>query len=177
MRRKADFVKTVDKKDTSKEDHLRTLYYDAVEKYHQKKMWAHKDLLKGRSLALWSRVRQKQEESGVSPEDFIKAQFVWYKKNFGRAPTVVQLATENAVIRAKEFGGFKGNVVASAVEHKTSLAETFRLAEKSLQKICREQKMTREEVYRNLVIPGIITFPEKFLLADPVYKKVTDESD
>lgn len=176
-REQAERAKNVKNQTYLDEERMRELYYSSLRIYKQDKNITYAMALKGRSLSLWQRVVAKQKESGVDPEDFMKAQFEWTNRNFGTWPRISQLATDNAVIRAQNFKGLSGNVVASSIEVKSDLATTFATANKYLLQICRKQKMTREEVYRNLVLPGIITLPKEFLAADPAYQKVLDESD
>lgn len=176
-RQQAETIKKTGPQANALEEHLRSLYYSALRTYKQDSGLTYATALTGRSLSLWQRVRKMQESSGVSPEDYIKAQFAWFKEHFGTWPKISHLATENAVKRAQEFEGLQGNVVASAIEHKTDLADTFRTAEKYIRTICKQQKLTKEELYRQLVIPGIITLPKEYLKRDPVFQKVLDEQD
>lgn len=50
-------------------------------------------------------------------------------------------------------------------------SELFVLAEQQIQRIMRRQKMTREEVYRTLVIPGDVYLPAQFMKQDPAYQR------
>lgn len=157
------------------EVHMRTLYHAAVEKYHQKHRVQVPAAMNNRSKALWKRVVSVQSRSSVSPEQFIKAQFAYFDKHFGCAPKVYQLTTEAAIERADNFGDTKTSAVSGGVEYKLDKAEKFRLADKTLLKVQRAQGLSREEVYRNLVIPGHLFISPEFLKIDPTYSKVLKE--
>lgn len=150
---------------------LRALYYLKMEEYYGKKLHS-KVTTSNRSLALWKRVEAACTKAGVPPDDYLTAQFVYFHKIFGTAPKLNQLATENAVMRARTAGESRGKVVGNDIRAKTSVSDVLRFAEKQMQEICKAQGMTRQEVYENLVVTGVIAFPAKYLDSDPVYQKV-----
>lgn len=131
--------------------------------------------LNNRSKSFWRRVITRQKESGVAPEKFLTAQFDWFHSNFGRIPDVVQLTTEAAVTRAREYAG-KDNkkVTATTREEKANFADLMRHSEKMMRDICKAQGMTRLEVYTNLIIPGHFTFPKQYLDSDPIYRQALE---
>jgi hypothetical protein len=53
--------------------------------------------------------------------------------------------------------------------------ELFLLAEQQIQRIMRRQKMTREDVYKTLVIPGDVYLPPAFLKQDPAYARALSD--
>lgn len=156
---------------------LRTLYYRMLEEYYGKKNFAIVDVMDNRSLSLWSRVRTKCEASGVTPEQFVRAQFIWFHKSFGKAPTIVQLTTETAVQRAKDNAPVDSSkkVIGNDIRATIDLSSLLRNAESQMQDLMRAQNCSREDVYRNVVLPGLFSFPKEFLKADPVYTKVLNE--
>lgn len=152
---------------------LRKHYYDMLSTYRGGSFAFSKALTK-RGAALWMRVLVAQQASGVPAEQFIRAQFVWFHKAFGKEPAVTQLATEAATNRAVEVGGTaKRNVVSNNKPAAVSLAEVFRESERLVQDIMRAQKcVSREAFYRDFVLTGVFCLPEKFLQADPAWRKV-----
>lgn len=154
---------------------MRTLYFSFVEKYHQKRRVPIPAAMNNRSKAVWKRVVTVQARSKVSPEQFIKAQFAYFDKHFGCAPKIFQLTTEAAIERADNFGNTKATAVSGGVAYKLDKVEHFRVAEQTLLKVQRAQGLSREEVYRNLVIPGHLFIAPDFLKIDPVYSKVAKE--
>jgi hypothetical protein len=152
---------------------IRAAYYKAYKEYTGKESFAFAEPMNKRSKTLWTRVKNRCEESGVPPDVYIRAQFSWFDKNFGKAPTIIQLTTEAAVERAKQYiPGTSSRVVNACKEVKMDFASLMRASEKQMQDIMRAQNFTREEVYLNLVIPGFLAFPQEFLNSDPIYKKV-----
>ena len=156
---------------------MRTLYFSAVEKYYQTRKVTIPAAMNNRSKALWKRVVTVQARSRVSPEQFMKAQFAYFDKHFGCAPKIFQLTTEAAIERADNFGNTKTSAVSGGVEYKLNKADNFRVAEQTLLKVQRAQGLSREEVYRNLVIPGHLFIAPEFLKIDPVYSKVVKDND
>jgi hypothetical protein len=160
------------------EEHtLRTLYYRMLEEYYGKKNFAVSNDMDNKALALWGRVKAKCHDAGVDPETFMRAQFVWFHKSFGKAPTIVQLTTATAVARASEFSpaDSKKKVIGNNINANVDFASIMRNSENQMQDLMRAQGYSREEVYINLVIPGLFSFPKEFLKADPVYLKVINE--
>jgi hypothetical protein len=153
-------------------------YYRMVDEYFAKPVIRMPTTMTKRGLALWRRVVISCKASGVDPELYMRAQFDYFNKHFGRPPEVFQLATENAQERAIQFaagGQTSKKIVGNDIRHKGDLASIMRIAEKQMQDVCRAQSLTREEVYKNLVIPGLLLFPKEYLEADPVYKRISSE--
>lgn len=154
---------------------LATMYYRMVEEYTGKPNYAMAKW-NAKSLSFWARVVAAQEQSGASPEDFLKAQFKWFDKAFGKAPDLVQLTTALAIQRAIDYcaSGEKTNrrIVGNAQPAQVDFADLMRQCEKQVRDICRAQKMDRETFYRELVKTGLVPLPAQFLKADPVWKKV-----
>jgi hypothetical protein len=148
---------------------LRATYYSMLEDYTGKKSFAKRDWTK-RSEALWGRVESAYETSGVELDHFMKAQFSYFHRVFGRAPKPHQLTTEGAVFRAQNYSGSKARVIGNDIRHKTTVSERFKLADKQMREICHAQNKSRKEVYEDFVIPGFICFPQDYLDADPTYK-------
>lgn len=156
---------------------MRALFMGMSEKYHQKrKIDLPADMTK-RGVALWKRVVSVQKRSEKSPEQFLKAQFAYFDKHFGCAPKLYQLTTEAAIERANGFGNTKTSTVSGGVEYKLGKAEQYRAAESTLLRVQRAQGLSREEVYRNLVIPGHLFISPDFLKIDPTYSKVVKDGN
>ena len=156
---------------------MRQLFNSMVESYFGSNNFHMPSTMDSRSKALWRRVVSTQQRSNKGPEQFLRAQFAYFDKTFGCAPKLHQLTTEAAIERANNFGGSKKDVVSGGIEYKLDKADQFRIAEKTLLQVQRAQGMTREEVYRNLVIPGHLLISPEFLKVDPVFKKVKQEQD
>lgn len=149
----------------------RTAYYRMLEEYTRKPYHG----LTGQAftpkgLSLWKRVTTALKASGVDLDTFLRAQFTWFHEKFRTAPTPVQLTTDAAVVRAASVT--PAQVRTSNIEAKIPIGDLFRRCEKQMADLMRAQKLSREEVYRNLVLTGLAVFPEKFLNADPTWKKV-----
>jgi hypothetical protein len=108
--------------------------------------------------------------SGVEREVFVRAQFTWFHDKFRKAPTPVQLTTDEAVVRAASVAPQAVRTV--VVEDKIPISDLFKRCEKQMADLMRAQNMSREDVYRKLVLPGLAVFPEQFLNADPTWKRV-----
>lgn len=148
---------------------LRDCYVRALEAYNRKSIASYSwQPFNPRGLALWKRVSKAWRTSGVSPETFIQAQFTYFHDHFRRAPETKDLTTEAAVVRAASVA--PRNVVTNDIQADINTAELFRCCEKQMTDLMRAQKMTREEVYKKLVLPGLMSFPQKYLNADPVWK-------
>lgn len=130
-----------------------------------------------RAQALWTRVADASVKSGLTVDAFIRAQFVFFHKAFGKAPEPYQLATDAAVERAKSDDNktLAKKVVGNNISHKGDLAETLRDAEKMMRKLMATHKLTRREVYVRFVKTGLFTFPKQYLAADPVWAEVTSD--
>ena len=123
-----------------------------------------------RALAAWRRVVKACKESGVDRDTFIRAQFTWFHEKFRTPPTLPQLTTDAAVIRAASVA--PKQVRTNNIEAEISVGDLFKRCEKQMADLMRAQKLTREEVYLTLVKPGLVMFPDKFLNADPTWRKV-----
>lgn len=155
---------------------LRDLYYYMLESYTRKRE-VFGVRMNARSVSMWTRVEKAQKRSGCSQERFLKAQFDWFHKTFGKAPEPLQLATDGAVERACAYEGrTEGRHVSNDVRYKTTKADKFMQNEKLLQKMMSAQKCTREEFYRRFVLTGLYSFDPEFLKADPVYRKVQEDA-
>ena len=153
---------------------LRDHYYRMKSDYTQRADFAQVPELNKRAIALWTRVSNAWKESGVSQEHFIKAQFAWFHKSFGKSPDVVNLVTEAAIERAKTYAGSKHRVVGNNIKADVTTADMFRQCEKTVRDMCRAQKMTKKEFYQNFILTGEFSLPKKFLMADPVYRALVE---
>ena len=152
---------------------FRDLYVVFLERYTGGKAYQFTGKMSSQAISLWTRAESARKRANVSQERFIKAQFVWFTKVFGTHPKPVQLTTEGAIDRAKDFTGeTSGKVAPIAVAHKISLPALFRENEKLLQKMMKAQKCSREEFYVRFVLTGVYSLSKEFLEADPVYQKV-----
>ena len=154
---------------------IRLVYYKMCDNYRRTTSYGG-GVVNSRSKALWERVESFWSRSNVDQEQYVLAQIAWFHKVFGRLPTPVQLATEAAVERAKEFSEKEDKPtrapITNNIPHNASLADIFKQSEKSLQAMMREQGCSREEFYRKFVVTGLTGFHPKFLQADPVWRKV-----
>lgn len=151
---------------------LRSLYYDMLRDYKGDQYAIPKPLTK-RGEALWTRVDAARKRAGVDPKQFMKAQFAWFDKAFGRAPSVEQLTTDAAITRVSEVGEVtRKRIVGRSIEADIDLASIFRQSEKLLQDMMRAQSYTdRTEFYKDFVLTGVFTFDKRFLDADPAYRR------
>lgn len=151
---------------------LRDIYMRTLEEYERKPNHAYTGQpFTPRGLALWKRVAACWRSSGVDPDTYVRAQFTYFHNAFRRAPTAQQLATDAAVVRAASVVPEK--VSTNNIPASVDTAELFKRCEKQMTDVMRAQKMTREEVYRKLVIPGFLAFPDQYLKADPLWKQLT----
>lgn len=153
---------------------LASTYYRMLEEYTGKPNYAMAKW-SDKSSAFWRRVAQAQEKSGAEPEEYLRAQFKWFDKAFGKAPDMVQLTTELAIQRAADYivsDTQNTRRVVGAQPLKVPFADLMRQCEKQVLEICRANKMDRVTFYRTLVKTGIIPLPKQFLDADPVWKTV-----
>lgn len=155
--------------------YLRDKYYNMLRDYSGSGVAFAVDMNK-KSVALWSRVDRAREAAGCDPDRYLKAQFVWFDKTFGKAPSLEQLSTASAVERAIEFSGStKGKVLGNERKVPISKVDIFREAEKTLQQMLAAQKCDRADFYRKFVLTGLFTLPKEFLSADPTYQRVISE--
>ena len=149
--------------------HLRDLYYDRLRAYKGENYSYDPGVTKA-GTRLWERVEKAFNTSDVDPERFIKAQFAFFDKAFGKAPEITQLATQTAVDRAREYEGLtEGRVLSNARKAPITKADTYRQSELMIQQIMAAQKMTRVEVYQKLVANGLVSLPPEFMERDPAY--------
>jgi len=157
--------------DNLEEYMMRDTYYHILEEYNRKPNFSPHDAFTPRGLALWKRATAALKSSGVDRETFVRAQFTWFHDKFRTAPTPVQLTTNEAVVRAASVKPQQG-VRTNNIEAKIPIGDLFKRCEKQMADLMRAQNMSREDVYRKLVLSGLAVFPEKFLNADPVWRKV-----
>ncbi len=150
---------------------MRDIYNRELENYTRQRVFTPD--MSPKALALWSRVVKAWKLTGVDMETFIKAQFTYFHNVFRTSPTAVQLSTDGAVIRAASVKPEK--VMTNDLPANVDLAELFKRCERQMNEIMRAQKLTREEVYRKLVVNRLVAFPSQYLNADPVWRKVRDE--
>lgn len=181
LREKAEATKALIGKgaDTAKIDprvmKMSSLYYKMLDEYYAKSQIRMPHSYSKRAIAMWKRVADSCEQSEVEPESYIRAQFAFFHKAFGKPPELSQLATDNARTRAREFSGKPAaKVIGNDIKHTANFADKMRAAEAHMQNICRAQSMTRLEVYTKLVIPGLVVLPPEYLKADPVYKQALE---
>ncbi len=151
---------------------LRDIYNRELENYTRQRVFTPE--MNARALSLWSRVAKAWKASGVDMDIFVKAQFTYFHNVFRTHPTPVQLTTDGAVVRAASVAPEK--VMTNNIPANVDLGELFKRCEKQMTEIMRAQKLTREEVYRKLVLTRLVAFPAQYLNADPVWRKVRDES-
>lgn len=149
---------------------MRDIYNRELENYTRQRVFTSD--MNPRALALWRRVVKAWKLTGVDMETFIKAQFTYFHNTFRTSPTVVQLATDGAVVRAASVK--PEQVMTNNIPANIDTGELFKRCEKQMTEIMRAQKLTREEVYRKLVVTRLVAFPSQYLNADPVWRKVRD---
>jgi len=160
---------------------LSNTFYYLVDKY-QGRTTARLPTVKAckRGTSYWHRVASICLDINVPSDVFLKAQFLYFRKNFGRIPEFSQLVTASAAARAVEYYKKLNNTkpqdyVSSGHAHTDmELSDKLKSADKRMRGICRAQGMTRYEVYKNLVVPGFLILPQEYVSADPEYKKAVD---
>jgi hypothetical protein len=150
---------------------LRDIYNRELENYTRQRVFTPE--MNARALSLWGRVVKAWKASGVDMDTFVKAQFTYFHNVFRTHPTPVQLTTDGAVVRAASVAPEK--VMTNNIPANVDLGELFKRCEKQMTEIMRAQKLTREEVYRKLVLTRMVAFPAQYLNADPVWRKVRDD--
>lgn len=151
---------------------MRDVYNREMENYSRKRVFVAE--MNPRSVALWGRVIKAWKKTGVDMETFVKAQFTYFHNVFRTAPTIVQLTTDGAVVRAASVR--PEQVMTNNIPADINLGELFKSCERQMSEIMRAQKLTREEVYRKLVVTRLVGFPASYLNADPVWKSVCGAS-
>jgi len=155
---------------------LRDLYFKMISTYTGQVKYYTDEMTDGQ-VALWIRVEKARREVGCSAERYLKAQFVYFDKTFGTYPKTQHLATEGAIERAREFAGpTEGLVLGNMRPPDIDTAARFRQSEKTLQKMMKAQRCSREEFYRRFVLTGVYTFPKEFLEADPAYIRAVGDT-
>jgi hypothetical protein len=162
------------KPEVIEEMQITEMYYSMTAKYRGKRNFTIYTPSKRRD-AIWKRIIARVHESGVGAEKFLKAQFVFFDETFGCPPNLPALTTEKAVKRAQEFTGKASNVVASAIEYKNEKASVLQQTDKMVRDICKSQRITKEQFYKQFVLTGEFSLPKVYLNACPVYRKVTNE--
>lgn len=156
---------------TLQEHELKSTYYDMLSKYYHKSNFVFYKVNE-KSVKFWRRVAECQNASGTNSNTYIKAQFFWFNKYFGTAPSLPHLITENAVKRAIEFSGCKGNVVSSSIPHQAELSFVLQQTDRMIRDIMKSQNLTKEEFYKKLVLTGEFPVSSEYLKVDPIYKKL-----
>ncbi len=155
---------------------MAALYHQMVAEYRGKPCFTDFSKINKRAISFWTRVVAACKAADMTPNEYLRAQFVWFHKAFGKVPEPIQLTTEAATERARQFTGTRQKrVVASSKDANVDIADVFRWCEKQVRDICRAQGMTREQFYKELVLTGEISLPLSFLEADPVYRRVANE--
>lgn len=155
-------------------DHLaafvaRSTYYHILSEYSGAfNIQAHQTEFTPKGLALWKRVAAAIKVANVEAEPFMRSQFAWFHQAFKKAPEVVQLTTDAAVVRAAATA--PARVTTDNIPANVPLGDLFRRCEKHMADLMRAQSLTREEVYTKLVKNNLVMFPQSFLDVDPVWK-------
>jgi hypothetical protein len=152
-------------------------YYTMKAAYYSKRLTSYA-VDSPKRAEFWGRVRACCEESGTTPELYIRAQFKYFHSVFGTVPTLPQLITELAVDRARsneQDGGRR--IVASSMETKTDLGVIFSRCNQQVQEVCRVRKISREDYYRQFVVSGLIQMNKQFLESDPAYQRACDSHE
>jgi hypothetical protein len=151
---------------------IRSVYKRLLESYTGQANLLEQEMNKS-SIAMWTRIEEAREKAGCDAERYIKAQFVWFDKAYGKAPSIEQLATASAVDRAIEFAGpTEGRVLSNGRKAPITKADIFRASEKLLQSLMEAQGCNREEFYSKFVLTGLYSFPDEFLKLDPTYQRL-----
>jgi len=152
---------------------LRDLYMRTLEAYSRKPVYGYfGQPFTPHALALWKRVRKAVDDSGVDAETFIKAQFTFYHQAFKVAPKPQYLTTDAAVLRASVIKPEK--VMTNNIPANVGTVELFKRCERQMNDVMRAQGLTREEVYRKLVLTRLIAFPDVYLNADPTWQRIRE---
>lgn len=161
-----------DATDSAEEFAMMSLFHRMNDTYHRRSIPVSPEMSK-QAVAFWRRVILAQQRSGVDPESYLRAQFNYFHDTFGTAPKLEQLATDNAVMRAKEYALLKSKpkVFSNSSQFSIEMTELFKTCEKQLQQLQKAHKMSRLDVYKNFVLTGVVYFPKSFLDLDPVFKK------
>lgn len=149
------------------EESLYDIYTQCLKDYHGKRFRIPTKLTNvGR--ATWRRALERYEEAGVPALDFVRAQFAFFSKHFGKAPDPKYFTTDKAVDRAKEYAG-TGRISSSAQVHTSEFSDLMQWADKQVRDMCKAQGLSREDFYREFVVTGMVSLPQAYLEADPVY--------
>lgn len=154
---------------------LKDKYYSMLKDYTRSVQSMAPLEMNKRSVALWTRVEKARTAAGCSADKFLTAQFLWFDKAFGKAPSVEQLTTEAAIDRALEYTGEAKRVVGNNIKHASDKVSVFRHSEQLVQDIMRAQGVTRVEFYKQFVLTGHFTLPKEFMEADPAYQEVVGD--
>ncbi len=129
-----------------------------------------------RRKKIWTRVQACCKMADVTPQRYMKAQFSYFSKQFGRIPHHRDLATPKAIYRAQNFEGETAGRIVGVVEYKVDLREICQQSEDMLQNICKAQKLDRADCYRFLISTGMTSrLHKEFRKMDPVYQEVLKE--
>lgn len=182
--RVAQHINVLKQLDYTEEDFdTRELYAQAVfhrlyDDYYQKRTITLPTLPSKRVTSFWKRVVACADKAKVDVEVYLRAQFSYFHHKFRTVPKYEQLATENAILRAQEYQVTeRSRIIGTSVKADIDYAKLLAAANKHLLDIQRAQNMTREEVYRDLVLPGHVYVPQVFLDTDPLWKSVVNERE
>lgn len=130
------------------------------------------------SQGLWKKVAKAIEKASLTSEDYIRIQFSFYHRVFGKAPEPHFLHTEAAVIRAIDAKVPTFAIVGSLKDKLSDndYLQLMKYGERMIQSLIVEHGMTREELYIALVIPGLVELPRVFLESDQAYKRALERS-
>lgn len=152
-----------------------SLYYKMMDEYYARSSYKQVTTPTKRSIQLWTRVVKCAQETNIPIESYLRAQFSYFHKAFGRPPELSQLATAKAKDRAKTFTEGPKKIIGNDIRIDRDIAQLLRDSEEQMRQLCRQHNLSREDVYRKFVLTGLFFFPKEYLNADPVYKKVTSE--
>lgn len=133
-----------------------------------------------RSTKLWKAVYEKQLQSGVDADTFLKAQFAYFDEVFKTVPAIKHLLTLNAVQRAQEYAKSGNKFVQGKayVPVASDRAEVLRATDEQVRSMCEAHSIDRVEFYRRFVVSGYYPLPKEYTDVDPDYaraKKLWDE--
>ena len=139
-----------------------------------------------KSKLIWDKISTNCKKSKAKPEDFIKAQFVYFEKHFGSIPKISNLVSVHSITRTIDYlATINPNnncpkldtTLVPKMITKIAKPDKYSLIEKQLQSMIKAQKCSREEFYLRFVISGEYHLPREFILNDPDYlsaKKLHD---
>lgn len=150
---------------------LRASYYRLLRIYNHEDVVA---MPTKKIATIWNKAILKAylESEAPTVDHYMKAQFQWFHAVFRKCPEIKNLATKAAIERANLYVPETSNITTAVVAFKKDVPTLMRNAEKQMTALREARSLTREEVYKQLVIPGLFRFPQEYLDADPVYKRI-----